>query len=189
MGHLKVKELVEMIHLHRIKYICKGDFRVINNPELGNVYIIIGEADVKKSSVIRCLTGLYREGIYKIKHSNGTIIDTFIKTSSLQELGLTEIEFVNKVTNHAKSKHIDVLISLRINSMVHPGSKRHMNSAEDYINYFNKSGWDISKIVCFQDVNNSLSLGSIIPTLTLRITKNQPSNEIAAIVRNHFQWE
>lgn len=71
---------------------------MINNPTLGNIYIIIGESNTKKSSVIRCLTGIYNEGVYKIKHSNGSIIDTFIKTSSLQESDLTEGDFVNKVT-------------------------------------------------------------------------------------------
>jgi GTP-binding protein EngB required for normal cell division len=39
--------------------IYKGDVRVINNPALGNVYIILGESNTKKSSVIRCLTGIY----------------------------------------------------------------------------------------------------------------------------------
>lgn len=172
-----------------IKYVYEGDFKVINNPELGNVYIIIGEADMKKSSVIRCLTGISKEGIYKIKHSNGTIVDTFIKTSSLQESGLTEIEFVDKVTNHAKSQYRDILISLRANSMVYSTSKRHMNFAEDYINYFTGIGWNVFKIVYFQNTNKNVSLGSVIPTLTLKITENQPSNEIAAMVRNHFQWE
>ena len=59
-----------------------------------NVYIIMGETNMKKSSTIRCLAGIHNKNIFDIKHQNGNIRPTFVLASSLQEAKISESDFV-----------------------------------------------------------------------------------------------
>ncbi|MDD7793830.1 hypothetical protein [Clostridium sp. 'White wine YQ'] len=161
---------------------------MINNKKPVNVYVILGEANMRKSSTMRCLSGIDRKNVYEIQHINGSIRDTFVRISSLQEADCTEFEFVTYVTKEVKKHYDDIFISLRIKGFIHPKSKRPLNSAQDYINHFVSIGWTVIKIVDFQDSKNIVSLGNITPTLTLIDTDKKTSNYTASIVRNHFNW-
>ena len=158
------------------------------NPTPVNVYMILGEANMRKSSAMRCLSGVDRKNVYQIQHINGNIRSTFVRISSLQEADCTEIEFVTYVTKEVKKHYDDIFISLRINGFTHPKYKRPLNSAKDYINHFISIGWNIIKIVDFQDVKNIVSLGNITPTLTVMDTDKKECNHTASIIRNHFNW-
>lgn len=163
-----------------------------NSISVINVYAILGEANMKKSSVIRCLSGIHPEGVYQIEHKNRSIRDTFAMVSSLQETrrGFTPAEFEQYVTNKSKVKkhYDDIFICLRIKEYFNPRSNRLLNKAEDYIKYFGSIGWNVIEIVDFQDAHNIISLGNITPTLTIMNTKQKTANNIASTVRNHFNW-
>ncbi|MCM8710812.1 hypothetical protein M2651_07200 [Clostridium sp. SYSU_GA19001] len=161
---------------------------MVNNPAAVNLYVILGEANMRKSSVMRCLSGVDRKNVYKIQHANGTIKDTFVRITSLQETDCTESEFVTYVTQKVKKHYDDILICLRINGLIHPKSKRQLHRAEDYINHFRSIGWNFTRIVDFQDSNNPVQLGSITPTLTLPDTHIHSANYTASLVRSHFNW-
>lgn len=156
-----------------------------NNKAVVNVYIILGEANMKKSSTMRCLSGVDREKVYKIQHANGNIRNTFVKISAIQEANFTETEFTTHV---AAKQYEDIFICLRINGFIHPKSQRPLKSAVDYINHFRSIGWNVIKIVDFQDSNSIISLGNITPTLTIMNTKQKTANNIASTVRNYFNW-
>lgn len=163
-----------------------------NNKTPINVYIILGEANMKKSSVIRCLSGIHNQGVYKIKHMNGNIQDTFIMVSSLQETGkgFTPSEFEEYVTNKIKIKkhYDDILICLRIKEYFNPRGKRSLQKAEEYINHFSNIGWNIIKIVELKDSNKIIPIGNMSSTLIIKDTKQKTANDIASNVRNHFNW-
>lgn len=159
-----------------------------NNPAPPNVYVILGEANMRKSSTMRCLSGVDRKNVYKIQHANGNIRDTFVQITSLQEADCTESEFVTYVTQNVKKPYEDIFICLRINNLIHPKTKRQLNRAEDYINHFKNIKWNIVAIVDFQDANNTVQLGNITSTLTLTDTHKDPANYTASIVKNHFNW-
>lgn len=161
---------------------------MLNNTIIPNVYVILGEANMKKSSTMRCLSGVDRKNVYKIQHTSGDIRDTFVRITSLQEGDCTESEFITYVTEKLKKPYDDIFISLRINGLIHPKSKRKLNRAEDYINYFKNIGWNIVRIIDFQDGNNIISIGNISTSQTLINTHKDPANYTASIVRNHFNW-
>jgi hypothetical protein len=159
-----------------------------NNLSQINVYVILGEANMRKSSVMRCLSGAGVQNVYKIQHLNGSIRDTFVRFTSLQEANITESEFVTYVTQNVKKHYDDIFICLRVNGLIDNKSKRQLSPAEDYINYFKSIGWNIIEIVDFQDTNNIATLGNITPTLTLINTHKDTTNYTASLVRNQFKW-
>jgi ABC-type transport system involved in cytochrome c biogenesis ATPase subunit len=50
-----------------------------------NIYIIVGEAQSGKSSLIRALTGVFRSATRTVQFINGEIINLAIWTQSAQE--------------------------------------------------------------------------------------------------------
>lgn len=100
----------------------------------------------------------------------------------------TESEFVTYVTQKVKKHYDDIFICLRIKGFTHPKSKRPMKRAEDYIKYFTSIGWNVCKVVDFQNANNPVALGNITSTLTLTNTHKDAANYTASLVRNYFNW-
>lgn len=154
-----------------------------------NVYIIMGEKNMRKSSTMRGLTGVYQQNVYDITHTNGNVRKTFVNVSSLQEADFTESEFVNFMNNNITKQYDDIFISLRINGFKHPKSDRNLNSGDDYIKYFKNVGWNVIEIVEFQDSNNIIPIGNTVTTLTIYNTGSMPANSVAKIVRKKFKWE
>ena len=164
-----------------------------NNQAPINVYIILGEQNMRKSSTMRCLTGAFQQGIFEIEHCSGNIRRTFIKFASLQEAGYDEKKFevlVNQklVDKNEKKQFEDVFISLRINGFTTKSGKK-LNDGYKYIIHFKSIGWNIIEIVDFQKKSNIIPLGNITPTLTVTGTDTDPSNKTASTVRNQFKWK
>ena len=157
-----------------------------------NLYIIMGETNMKKSSTIRCLTGIHNKNTFGIKHQNGNVRPTFVLASSLQEAKISENDFVVLV-NGQKKHHMDICLCLRINPCRPQGSNTTFNSGANYIRYFMNLGWNIVEIVDFQESKNMITLGNMpqgISTHTIYDTNTKTSNEIAKIIRdNYFKWE
>ncbi|MBU3810671.1 MAG: hypothetical protein H9893_03325 [Candidatus Niameybacter stercoravium] len=156
-----------------------------------NLYIIMGETNMKKSSTIRCLTGIHNKNTFDIKHQNGNVKPTFVLASSLQEAKISESDFVVLV-NGQKKYHTDICLCLRINPYRPQGSNTTFNSGADYIRYFMNLGWNIVEVVDFQEAKNVITLGNMpqgISTHTIYDTNTKTSNEIAKVIRdNYFKW-
>ena len=75
-----------------------------------NLYIIIGEGNTKKSSIIRALSGAYDKGNYKIEDADGKILNFQIFIRSLQEAKISIEDFFKKVPKEVEN----VLLALRI---------------------------------------------------------------------------
>jgi hypothetical protein len=139
-----------------------------------NVYVVMGNANTRKSSTIRALTGI-KNGTYvfDISTKNG-VIPIYAKTSALQEAGILPKDFVQIIR---KQNSINVLIALRIKAKsIHP-------TGLDYLIYFNNLGWNIQHIFVLSGpiVGNMFSSSSINSTLI-------PTNEITSVIRKRWKW-
>jgi len=149
-----------------------------------DLYIIMGDRNVRKSSTIRALTGAYNKGVYKIAIKSGQVIDVFVQISSLQESKISPEDFIKEV-NSEKYKH--VLLSLWIS----PGNEQ--KSGLDYINEFIKEKeWSIKEIVVLgmnESEKNNLGLPTNVPTPNfIQNSGSLPANQIASQIRNWWCW-
>lgn len=170
-----------------------------------NVYLIIAEADMRKSTTIRSLTGRCTLGVHQIAHTNGNINNTHVNISSLQESGICEQAFIKLINN--SYNNIDLLIPLRLNSF------KNLPDAFSYINAFQAAGWNIVFVEFFLPITNTNAVTSqqiinqritplpqsILPSLPHHASINFqqdiiygtdliPSNAVAKFVRDDFQW-
>ncbi|MFH1010934.1 MAG: hypothetical protein V1784_06850 [bacterium] len=144
-----------------------------------NLYIVIGEAETRKSSCIRALSGVCRRKSYEIATQNAGDIDIYIPgTSSLQERGISPDDFMDEVKRNSSE---NVLMSLWISAT------STQPDGHTYIQRFITSGWSIKEIVVLGE--NHLNLPANCPHPHF-IPKSpiMPANAIAAQIREQWQW-
>ncbi len=152
-----------------------------------NLHIIIGESNTRKSSLVRCLTGVGGGNAEKrldIKLVSGKKINVFCILSALQESykPKTPQEFINYI-NALNPIPSDIVFTLRVNAV---GGYPDANS---YISAFTAVHWNISSIALLGAAACALSG---IPTTTnierILSSPTQPTNETASFVRNKWGW-
>ena len=144
-----------------------------------NLYLVFGTANKGKSSLIRCLTGIFRGKITKIKRINDEVlIKVFV--SSAQERWVSIDELIDKINT------IDVdnfLISIRIDEIrtkhgvVFPVGQKYYDEL--------KKRYNILGVTIFgneeMNIDNSLITRIVEP-------RKDSSNYDASIVRKAWGW-
>jgi len=146
-----------------------------------NLYIVIGEAETRKSSCIRALSGVFRRKRYTIRTVNDGDIDVYIPgTSSLQERGISPDDFMDEVKRDGSQ---NVLMSLWISAT---GTQP---AGHTYIQRFIQAGWNIERVVVL-DEKDPIDLPQGCPNQQLIPgSRNLPANEIASQIRQSWQWQ
>lgn len=192
----------------RVEYMASAKVNKINGPQI-NAYIIIGDANMGKSSVIRHLYGAFRgmqnsgtvnwlnRNIQTILRKmialvNGQNIEVCMHgTCALQEINIDRRSYEFGVS-HLSPSVANVILALRL---VDAKGRKNWN-ADDYIRFFQQRGWNIAKTAVLtsnQQYVQSNYYAAFFPNcLTVYSTKNGnpvcPTNAVAAIVRSHFGW-
>lgn len=140
------------------------------------VYVLVGEDNTRKSSIIRALTGARIRDQYRILTTSGTI-DAYVEVVALQERPISPQDFMNQVGHNQ-----NILIPLRIQAT------NNCPGWIDYLNAFLSNSWTISQIVAlettpFQGLPQSFPLPLYIPSSGSR---QIPINQLASQVRNHW---
>lgn len=180
----------------------------ITKPQI-NAYIVIGDPNMGKSSVIRHLYGAFRgkqnSGIKNwVNHNvrailrkmialvNGRNIEVCVHgMCALQEIDIDKQSYEFGVS-HLRPFVTNVIVALRL---VDAKCRKNWD-AIDYINYFQRHGWNIAKTVVLtsnqQHVQNNYYAALFPNCLTVYSTQNGnpvcPTNAVAANVRTHFGW-
>jgi len=150
---------------------------MINNliiKKVKNLYIILGRANKGKSTLMRCLTGIYRSKSTLIR-TNLRDIDMYIFTSSLQEKGWdiqTSVINIDNVPNN------NVFIAIRIDST------RNCPIGQDYLDVLKLKYNIVEVVILGNEVMN------ISNNITTRISspKQDPPNYEASLVRKQWGW-
>ncbi len=170
-----------------------------------DAYILVGDEEVRKSSVLRSLTGCYNENTRDIEIAspiNSTsptkVLRVYARVSSLQEKGLTESEFEDLVSDWvAKNGKIDSVVfclwsKSRTWTRKSPSGKRVQitgPTASGYIKYLQSTAakfkWKIVKVA----VLGNPSVSATYPNqANFPLSKSNPINVTAQDVRRHFNW-
>jgi len=146
-----------------------------------DAYVIVGRANTRKSSVARSLTGCFNRSFRDILTTSGSVLDFYVRVSSLQESATTEVEFENEVLSTGRNH---VLFCLW------PQTKSTFPNADTYLSYFQSRSWNIHKIAVLGESANPLTIS--VPANTTQIFTNSrtdPINQTAREVRKHFEFE
>jgi hypothetical protein len=148
-----------------------------------NINIIMGQGDSRKSSTIRALTGAFQRGCYDIA-TNENIIKVYVQIRALQEAEIESKDFISDINS---KKFINVILSLRIESLIING--REFLDGKTYIRDFINANWDIRNIFVLGRKKLPYDLPSQCPVPKFfPKSETTPANKIASDIRGILNW-
>lgn len=146
-----------------------------------DLYVIVGNAHTRKSSVMRSLTGCFNRSLRDIQTSDGRApIRLYVRVGALQETRCTAEELAAEVQRHRPQA---VLCGLWPSD--HPHEPRRYPGAVQYLAAFDALGWR-RRAVAVLGQNAAGLRGAKLMAFPLAPT--QPINVTAHAVRQHFGW-
>lgn len=144
------------------------------------LYIIAGEPDARKSSVIRALTGIRDTKTFRIQFE-GESIQTHVMATSPNELdsmgytnGMTPQQLIDYINNLNKNETAVILPIRSVNP------RFNLPIASEYIQALNNAGFEIAEVAMF---NNAFTLPNDVQGTVLMSNENIPSNLTASKLR------
>jgi hypothetical protein len=146
-----------------------------------DVYIIIGNPNTRKSSVVRSLTGCFNRNIRDILFLGGkTAVRVYARVGCMQDTKTTPEDFIAEV---ARARCAAVLCCLA--PSVHPNYRDVYPDAQAYLSRFKAEGWRVRSIAVLGQNDG----GVRSPNLRqFPLSTTAPINVTAQAVRNHFGW-
>lgn len=150
----------------------------MNKEKQHRIYLVIGNKNVGKSSIIRSLTGIRVSGQTELRFRNDINETFYVQMTSLQEESRQTVqEAISKISGSGCSFH---LIALRYSA-----TDENYPNAEAYITAFINAGFTISGVAYLGGeaipINFNNNLIQLSPPHTQAINKN------ASDIRN--RWE
>ena len=152
------------------------------------LHLVIGDSNTRKSSLVRCLSGVFggrsANQHMQIQQATGTVITVYCATSALQEnlRPLSPSDFITLV-NSMVPVPTDILITLRVNSR-----STYPNAAQ-YVAAFLNAGWVVASVALLGA--SAQALARVAPAARIAAIPNsttQPTNLTASIVRPVWGW-
>ena len=146
------------------------------------LYIITGAPNVRKSSVIRALTGVFLTDTFQIQFENDTTpTQTHVMIASPNEIkstvyeqGMTIQQLFDYLNNLNEN---DTAVILPIRSA---NPKFNLPVASEYIQALHNEGFEIAEVAMF---NEAITLPNGVNGTLFNNTQNTPSNQTASEVR------
>lgn len=161
-----------------------------------NMYVIIGEANTGKTTVLRHLMAFAHNcpitstdiNVRKIRTATGVDIDVGMQSySALQEENVSCTDFTNYI-NKLTKRPDNIIVALREKGCKR-GPKKTGWNASDYIAHFTSAGWNVASIVVLDNSGikkyaspNWQSIQSINNGIYIA------SNKVADDVSKYFNW-
>lgn len=150
------------------------------------LYIIVGSANTRKSSLLRCLTGVCggrnANQLIDVELNSGQLINIHCRTSALQESldPKDPVEFVKEI-NQMPLVPSDIALTLRVNAT------RRYPTAMNYLAHFANVGWPVVGLALLGQAACALTLAGV-PTARVPNSEICPTNSTAASVRRVWGW-
>lgn len=165
-----------------------------------NFYILIGSPNSRKSSVIKCLTGVgnvpkiyskKKHKKYHIKTTSSELMDFHIETSALQEKPILPEKFIKTVEQILEETGCsNFLFPLRINGLKNTGV--NYPDAQRYLNKFLAVNIKISKceLLGESEMLETLKEFNFINSIKCSVNTDDKkcNNEIATDIKNRWKW-
>jgi hypothetical protein len=146
-----------------------------------DAYIVIGNPDTRKSSVVRSLTGCFNRSIRDILLVGGkAAVRVYARVGCVQDTKTTPEEFIAEV---AKARCVAVLCCL--SPSAHPNYRDLCPDAQAYLARFKAEGWRVRSIAVLGQNGGGVRSPNLrqFPQST-----TAPINVTAQAVRTHFGW-
>ena len=150
------------------------------------LHVIVGDANTRKSSLLRCLTGVVggrsANQLMDVLLSSGSIVQVFCTTSALQE-SLDPKQPQRFIADVLAMKPVptDVAITLRLKN------RASYPAATAYFAAFASAGWSVSSVALLGSASSTpVPVGARAVSIPASMT--QPTNESAASVRKVWGW-
>ena len=145
-------------------------------------YVILGNANTRKSSTVRALTGVAQRKSITVATNAGNL-EIFVQISSLQE---SEIQPANFIAEMNSGGHENILVPLWVSERV--TSSDTYPRGIDYLQAFIDDGWTIAHVVVLgASTLPGAPIGTPSPNF-LPNSRTTPVNSIAAQVRGWWGW-
>ena len=152
-----------------------------------NLHIIIGDSNTRKSSLLRCLTGIGSGNATRfmdVTETTGNVITVYCMLSALQEnyKPLLPAEFV-KYIKALRPVPTDIAITLRVSPT------RSYPAFSAYLQTFSQAGWGVVNVALLGPSACAQQAAIACPNICA-VTNSplQPSNQTANQVRNAWGW-
>jgi hypothetical protein len=152
-----------------------------------NLHIIIGDTNTRKSSLLRCLTGI---GVcrrtanrdFDVSLVGGGVITVHCRVSALQESGINPGQFIRDV-RALPTPPTDIAFTLRVSA------SRGCPDAMTYIAAFLARGWPVINIALLDRAACAL-VGFPATARVVRVPNSaiDPTNQSARRVRTAWGW-
>ena len=146
-----------------------------------DAYVVIGNPNTRKSSLLRCLTGCFNRSVRDIQPANGSaVISLYARVGCLQDSRCSAEDFIAEL---AKTRCQAALLCL--SPSAHPTHPDRCPDAPAYLAQFQAAGWRIKAIAVLGQ--NAGGVRSPVLRQFPQAT-TQPINVTAQAVRLHFGW-
>ncbi len=146
-----------------------------------NAYILIGNSNTRKSSVVRSLSGCFNRSVRDIQPDSGAApFRLYARVGCLQESRTAASDFLLELST---KRCTAVLFCLWPNA--HPIHPALCPDAQAYVSHFRAAGWTIKAIAVLGQNSGGVRSSNLLqfpnsPTLPINVT--------AQGVRAHFGW-
>lgn len=148
---------------------------------MADAYVLIGNPNTRKSTLLRCLTGCFNRSVRDIETEDGQRIKVYARVTALQSSKTSWGEFQIEV---ARTRCDHVLFTLWPEG--HPHDPVQWPGANDYLEGLQKEGWRISLAAVLGThplkplAKDCLRLPSVL---------SKPINHSAAMLRQRLGWK
>lgn len=146
-----------------------------------DAYLIVGNPNTRKSSLVRALTGAFNRSLRDIQPADGRrALRLYARAGSLQDTRTGPDDFVDEVAR----QRCDALLCCLLPA-AHPHAPDDWPAAAAYVERFERAGWRIAAIAVLGQERGGLRS----PRLRqFPQSGTAPINVTAAAVRAHFGW-
>ncbi|MFZ2990009.1 hypothetical protein [Ideonella sp.] len=143
-------------------------------------YVLIGNPNTRKSTLMRCLTGCFSRSVRDIALHRGGNIKLYARVAALQESRTPAVDFASEL---ARSRCQNVAFALWPES--HPNDPERLPDAQTYLRQLRDAGWAIRKVAVLGAQPIRLDIKDVAHFSNVL---SQPINTSAQQIRNHFGW-
>jgi hypothetical protein len=146
-----------------------------------HAYILIGNQNTRKASVVRSLTGCFNRSLRDIQlAAGGPLVKVYARVGSLQESKTSAEVFQTEV---AGKRCAAVIFCLWPSA--NPLEPTQYPDAASYIDHFQAAGWQVKKIAVLGQSAGGLKS---VHLRQFPQASTDPINVTAQQVRHHFGW-